>query len=531
MKTGLRTLVDAEFGPRKALTVLLLMALAAGFLSTLVAIARPFWYDEICTVIMCRLPTIHELWGALDHAADSNPPLYYITGRISHIFIADEQVAYRLPSVIGLVVAVIALYFILARTVDRVSALAGAAFLLCSLLSTYAYEARPYAIMVACLTVAIFAWQRLDDSWLYYIGFAVALAAAVSLHYYAILAWPAFVVAEAVRWLFTRRFRPAAWGAMVIGGAALVVFAPLLLHFRQAFGRHFWARPYFAQILSTYSDLFNLVGYWGWCFTVVAGAVLLYWALPERFVLRSSAGRPRRTPKIPIEECALTLALLSLPVMGVVAAKVGGGGMTTRYILPAVLGGAMAAGYLTSAAPSSIRVLLLGVLMMNYGLSSIRDVKHFRTGWEHGTRAAITRDINEIIGSDETGRLPLVISSALDYFPLNYYAAPEARQRLYVLADPAGAMKFINTDSVDAELPILQRYFPLQIEPYDRFASEHREFMLISTGAGKSFDWWPRRLSQDGDRLTVVSTDGDLTIYRVTLAPQQAIATRSVTRD
>jgi hypothetical protein len=90
-------------------------------------------------------------------------------------------------------------------------------------------------------------------------------------------------------------------------------------------------------------------------------------------------------------------------------------------------------------------------------------------------------------------------------------------------------MKFINTDSVDAGLPILQRYFPLQIEPYDRFASDHREFMLISTGAGKSFDWWPRRLSQDGDRLTVVSTNGDLTIYKVTLA--QAIATRSVTRD
>jgi hypothetical protein len=61
----------AEFGRRRGIAVLLLILLAVGLCSALHAVAKPFWYDEICTVILCRLPSAPEIWKALDHAADT----------------------------------------------------------------------------------------------------------------------------------------------------------------------------------------------------------------------------------------------------------------------------------------------------------------------------------------------------------------------------------------------------------------------------------------------------------------------------
>jgi len=120
------------------------------------------------------------------------------------------------------------------------------------------------------------------------------------------------------------------------------------------------------------------------------------------------------------------------------------------------------------------------------------------------------------IGWQQEPELPVVISSGLRYLPTVYYAPQEFRRRLFTLVDPRAAVSFAGTDSVDLGLIALRRYFPLQVEDYQNFASEQQEFLLVS-GDGDDFDWLPTRLTQEGHLLNLIAIVNEAKIYKVTL--------------
>ena len=156
----------------------------------------------------------------------------------------------------------------------------------------------------------------------------------------------------------------------------------------------------------------------------------------------SSGQRDLRKVALPIEECVLTVMLLLLPVMAVAAAKVSGGGMSTRYMLPTVLGGALAVGYLTSKAAHSVRALLLALMFVNYGLSSTPVMKRLFHGSLLESRAAAARNAKAILAGYRESGVPIVISSGLQYLPMAYYTPADIDRELYVLTDPDAAVKF-----------------------------------------------------------------------------------------
>ena len=519
MGTGLLRLARTEIGPRRGNAVLVLILIAVGIFSMIGAYANPFWYDEIITVILCRLPSASAIWKALDNAADANPPLFYLIVRMGRHVIQDDHLGYRLPSILGLLGAVVCIYAILSRRVDRLSALVGAAFVLCTSLADYAFQARPYALMVGCISYAILAWQRIDDSKLYSFVLCITLAIALSVHYYAILVWPAFVLAEASLWVCQRRFRASTWIALVFGGAPLLVFAHLLIHFRQYYGHNYWARPGLTQIFTASSDLFNVLQYWGSSFTIGAIAILVCWSFGKTEKASPSEPRASSALPIPIEERILTVVLLLLPLVAIAVAKAGRGGMTTRYMMPTVLGGALAVGYLTSKAANAVKALLLVLMLLNYALSSIAVTKYVVRGSLLEKRAAAAREGKEILAEYHQPGVPIVISSGLQYLPMVFYTPPDKSDRLYFLADPEAAVTYAKTDTVDLTLLVLRQYFPLQVEDYHDFVLKYREFILVSGGVGR-WDWWPLRLSHDGNVLTLLSVNGTARVYRVSLRSQ-----------
>jgi Dolichyl-phosphate-mannose-protein mannosyltransferase len=520
MRTTLSRIADAELAPRAANTVLVVILAAVGFISILSAYEKPFWFDEILTVIMCRIPSISKLWQALNDGADTNPPLFYLIAGWAHRLIPGDHVAYRFPSIVGLLFAVFCTYFILCRRVDRWSAIAGAAFLLCTPLVSYAVEARPYALVAGFVSVAILAWQRTDDSKLYSILMGVALAIALGLHYYAIFVWPAFVLAEATVWLHGRRFRIGTWLALLLGTAPLFVFAPLLVHLRRYYGRNFWSRPSFGQIFSAPSALYNFLDYWVWCLTIGVIVLLILWSLGKS--VKGYLSEPREAGELvlPIEESALIAVFLLLPVFAVLAAKVSGAGMAFRYLLPTVLGASLAVGFLTSRASRAVRAVLLVLILGNYGLSSLPVMKKALTGSLLARRVAAAHQGNAILAEYQKFGLPIVIGRGSNYLPMIYYMPAGQTAGLYALADPHAAVRYFNSDSTDLALLALRPYFPLQVEEYRSFASKNREFLLVSLHAARP-DWWPVRLSHEGDTLTVVSADKGRQVYKVTLNSQQ----------
>lgn len=503
-----------ELGHRSSVAVLILTLLAAGLCSVLHAIAKPFWYDEVCTVILCRLPNASEIWNALSHAADTNPPPFYLLTRAARQLVPDDHLGYRLPAILGLLGTVSCVYFILSRRARRLSALVGAAFVLCTPLAEYAYEARPYSLMVACVSCAILFWQRIEDSRLYAIAAGASLAGALCLHYYAVLVWPAFIVAEASVWIVRRRFRISAWAAIIAGAFPLFLFAPLLLKVRLYYGQNFWAKPSMKGALFSYFSLFITGGHWGVIFAVGIFAILLYVGLTKTAGSDGSGYRAVKVEAIPIEERALILMLLCLPLIAFAAARIGHGGMAWRYMLPTVLGGALALGYGIDKVSSARRLFLLVFLLMVYALSSGEFfVREHAKGSLLESRARATGEVKTIAaGSD----LPIVIASGSRYLPMAYYASADSSGKLFAIADPREAVIAIKSDSVDLSLLALRQYFPLQVEDYAGFLSRHREFLVVS---GDGFEWLTGRLERDGYALKLVSSDGESTVYKVTVRP------------
>jgi hypothetical protein len=507
----LRLDASTEFGARRSVAALLLILLAVSVVSTLHAVTKPLWFDEICTVIMCRLPNASVIWEALENGADSNPPAYYLLARLARRFVSDDHLGYRLPSILGLLLTVFCIYATLSRRVRHLSALVGAVFLLCTPLAKFAYEARPYAPVVGCISAAILAWQRINDSRLYSIAVAVALALAASFHYYAILVWPAFVLAEASVWIVHRHFRLSAWTALLAGALPALFFSPLLLKLHQYYAQNFWARPSITQVVLDYNWFFNC-GHWGWTIAAGVTVMLVYSRITKAEANNGPGQRQVQANVLPIEELTLALTLLWLPVIGVTAAIVAHGGMSTRYIMSTILGGALALGYAIDRVRSAGRALLLVLLLVNYVSFSVGSLTL-------ETRAYATREANAIAAQQRAFDLPVVISDGIRYLQVAYYAPADVSRKLFVIADPRAAVASTTykSDSVDLQLLVLRRYSSLQVEEYPGFVSSHPEFLLVLGGG--EFDWWPARLAHEGYALRIVSAAGGAKIYKVTVRP------------
>lgn len=494
------------------------MLVMAGAYSLFSSFVKPFWYDEVCTVIVSRLSTGTEMWNALEQAADTNPPLYYLLTHFARQLVGDDHIGYRLPSIVGLLGAITCLYAFLSKKVSHLAALAGAASVLCFLSLSYADEARPYAVMLGCVAAAMLAWQRMDDSRASAFALAVALAAAVSVHYYALFVWPAFGLAEAVVWRLDKRFRVGAWAAWIAGLTPFLFFGHMLLNLRRAYGQNFWARPGVSQMLSAQDGLFTGNGHWG--FTLAFGISVLLAALWLRERMGWMPGQDQRAGLeeriLPTGDSVLAMGLLWIPMVATAAALISHGGMTTRYMLPAVLGGAAMIGFLADRLSGRARMLLLLLLLVNFGMSFVSKVKAASKNSLLEQRTSSAQELQHILAAAHEPELPVVIASGLDYLPMAYYTPPDIGRRLYLITDPPAALRYSGSDSIDLALLILRRYAPLQVEDYSSFSSRHRQFLLVVHG-GDGFDWWPWHLLHEGHSLELRGRVGRATIYAVTL--------------
>jgi len=503
-------------------TGLVFVLLAAGFCTVLHDICDPFWFDEVITVIMCRLPNATEIWKALEHAADSNPPFFYLVTRFTLHLVPDEYLGYRLPALIGFLGTVSCVYMILSERVSRLSALVGATFILCTPLAQLACEARPRGVMIACVACAVLAWQRIEDSRLYAVLVALSLGAALSLHYYAVLVWPAFLAAEASVWMIQRRFRVSAWASIAAGALPLLPFFRLLSAMREYYGKHFWAQPSLTNMVFAHDYLFKLSGNWGLPLAVVITVAILRFSIGKKV----TPGRPLRLvvaeDAFKVEEKVLMLMLLCLPEFATVIAKVGHLGMTAPYMLPGVVGAAMAVGYLTSKVSRPAAGLLLALFLMTYALSSSAVVVRALKGNLLEKRNAASLETQALVAEIGQTELPIVISNGMRYLPMAIYASGDVRRRIYSISDRSASVAYspARSDSVDLELLVLRQYFPMQVDDFDGFASRHREFILVTGGAmGGDLEWLPARLVHDGDEVKLLSMAGGSPIYRVTIKP------------
>ncbi len=445
---------------------------------------KRFWYDELCTLYICRLPAWKDSWAAVLHGADFNPPLFYLIHRANIALFGDGLIAMRLPEIAAFWVFCVCIFVVVSR---RNGLLAGVAAMLFPLLSGayfYAFDARPHGIVLGFAGLALWCWQRLQDrpasiGWL--LGFSLSLLAASLTHCYAVLLVTPFAVVELARIVQEKAIRWRVWFAL---GAPVVIaaltFLPLLASYKataQSAGFSEVFPPDLVQIPAFYQLLLG------------SGLVMLVLGLGlvmlERTFWRTAQPRHESTSANARMETVLALAFLCLPIFGLILARAVHGPFFGRYFMSALMGVGIALGYALGAKrwgrSSVVFALALAVVA---GISSLQVARHRLHGWgerltEPSVRYVLGTDPDDSLSNQPLivahggGDLPIAAPSLLDFLYLVHYW-PNGRARLYPISPSERDSPYMLNRAVRewCHVPFNRE------QTFDQFFSSHSDFLI-----------------------------------------------------
>jgi len=503
-----------------AMVVLILYTMVR---STFRAGLKLFWYDELCTWVVATLPSPSAIWNALLRAADSQAPAFYLLESWMAKLVPNQQIAYRLPSIVAGGITLACLFVWMKRRYSPPVVLVSILIPLLTVFdSTYTVEARAYALVMACLAFALICYDRLPAiGWV--VGLAISLAVAESLYYYAIIAMLPFVAAEALYVWKKRTVRWAVWGALACGPLPLLFFWPLLVNFKAYYGQNFWAKPTMTKAFGTFGWLFGMpldatktVTTTTVALVVAIAAIgaALYF-LAKSF--RASQGDPRFLDGLQIS------AFLLLPIIFFLVTKPTHAGFTERYALPVVLGVTLAAGYGLSCLSKRTLYLVSGLIFLCFLSQELSFWTTYRLARAlHGIGQ---KPIEQLVSAAGHRDLPVMVTAANDFLQLSYYATPTWKARFVSVVDPPGALKYSITDGVDKELQVLRQLKPLNVVDYADFRKKYDAFLVCSIPFripwNNDPDWWIVKLQADGYNVTKLRTDGRHSVYLAEL-PRKA---------
>lgn len=498
----------------RGIAIAFLLISALYFADTILrATLKTFWYDELFTVYLCRLPTFHATWTAVLNGTDLNPPLFYLLTRWAQHFSGEGLIATRLPAMIGFWIFGICLYFFTAPRLGRIYGCIAALVPWFTFADYYAYEARPHGAVLAWCGLMLLCWQhsRDDDSraplwppdpWL--AGFFLSFLAALLTHVYAVFLVVPFALVEIDYFLRRRRVHLGTCLALLL---PLCIVAPLYLRL---------SHIYTSGVTSggLHIHLYEVLQHF--LVTVFGPGLILLIILVALIASRSRQSHPSEARRVSFtrEELIMAVGLLLLPLLGIFAAKITHGPYFPRYFLAATAGYAflLAQVIATSGTRTFIsRVFVAAMLLFLTSDTFIAAYCH----WRHADLDQMGPSNQIVFGPDparpflrnssllgDTSHLDILVTGHPDYLFLEYYAPPELRRRL-IFAAPDPAEPFL----------IGYRHLShwtgigLRTTSFDDFFITHRDFLVYFNHA--DCPDCTQRILADGFALRSVKLDTD----------------------
>jgi 4-amino-4-deoxy-L-arabinose transferase-like glycosyltransferase len=448
------------------------------------------WYDELTTLYIDHQPRLSQALALIYADKDGNPPLFHILSHTSLKLFGENAIAVRLPEILGFWTMCLCLYRFVAR---RTSPLHGMIAMLFPCLTTaysYAYEARPYGLVLGFCGLALVFWQRATEGERRagaLTGLALSLAAAVSCHYYAVLLYAPLGIGELVRWWRSKKPDLALWTALVVSGAPILAFLPIIAkhsHYKNVF----WAKAHWIDTLGFYVFLLQ---------PAIAPAMLALLILALAWKPGSAPGFKSLAAGPYLHEMAAAISLAVLPLFAMILAKTFTGAFTERYALAAVAGISVLVALIPAAYEGSQPRIAAGMAVA-FCISFVVVQFFFMPGLLRGPDNPLAK-LALPLGNNSPDT-PVVVSDGRLFLQMFYYCPPELRSRLYFLADSEAAMKYTGAGNVDVELPAMTSYVSLNAVPFRQFLASHKRFQLYGP-YGTNFDWNASRLLDDGARL------------------------------
>jgi len=494
-------------------SVLLLLVYSA-VRNVVAAAIRPFWYDELLTWIVAGQPTVSSVFHALAQAADGQPPTYHLLERLAAKLVSSDQIALRLPSILGFCLFEWCIFEWLRKRHDDWIAFVALLIPVISLFyGTFAIEARPYAPVTACLALAAVAYQRVPAR-LWLIVLAGSLLAAASLHYYSVIFATPFFAAELLFSVKTKSIRWSVWFSFVPVVLPVFFFWPFLSHFKSYYSGHYWSHASFLVAIRSYGWLFNIsqgpLNTFSWA--MVAGLVLTALALSVAalFIVRAMTADPAANPNF--HEFCLIAGFLLLPLILYAVTKVTKAGFSPRYLLPVVLGSALAVACGLSMLSKQSLALVAAALVLTIAIQEAGFWFSFSSARQLGFGKS--RPVEQLVGPVGHGELPVFVANGHDYLEADHYASAAWKQRMLFFADPAAAVAYGQPDTLEKELLALRNVTPLRVFEFEKSRPKFPEFLVYSDPSPENNpDWWTLRLLADGYSLQKLATDGHSSVY------------------
>ena len=149
----------AEHADRSRVLPIAVLSLLYVAVTIVFAQRKLMWNDELYTYYMARLPSMSDVWAALMSRGEQTPPFFYWTTRVSLDLFGVNNLSVRLPEILGFWVMLASLYVFVARRASSLSGVCAAAFPLVTIAYSYAFEARPYGLLLGFAAVALVSWQ------------------------------------------------------------------------------------------------------------------------------------------------------------------------------------------------------------------------------------------------------------------------------------------------------------------------------------------------------------------------------------
>lgn len=456
--------------------------------TVLLASRKHLWNDELFTYYIAKLESVNQIWAALLTAADQNPPLFYWLTHISMKAPVGLWLAIRLPEVLGFWLMGICLIALVSRHVPPAYGLIAALIALVSGAYPYAYEARPYGMVLGLAALAMLCWQRTEGPRVAFwtIGLSLTLAFAVSVHYYSVLIFVPLAFAQTVRWHTHRKPGWSVWAAFIIGGLPLLAYLPLIRS-ASSYSGTFWAKvsggslnDFLSFILGPALLAFAALGLWA----AIVSLFGLYRGSDD-------SGPPHETCP-PIAEFAAVVGFILLPVVAIFIALAATGAYTHRYALSAVTGISVLGAWMMSQVfraqprPALVAATLLSLFFIG---------KQVRTASWIGT-VANHQSIIQFLETNLSGESAIAIAIADPhlFFEISHQA-PGLRRHIFYVAQPDLALKHVGTDAVDRGVLDMSRWAPMRVRDLADILSSNPPFMIFGYPAPVPWAWLVQELA------------------------------------
>jgi len=468
--------------------------------AALQARSKPFWYDEVITLVVAGSPDLTTTWKA-GLACDGAPPLSYIMAHLCVRWFGDGEISARIPAMIGFWVFCLCLFRFTWRRVGIYYAFA--ALLLPTVLETYYYsvEARPYGPELAFCGLALVAWQAATERsrrFLALPGLALSMAAALFCHYYAVLLYLPLAGGEAVRLYHNRKIDWGVWAALAAGGAPILWLISTIAGTVKG-AVHNWAPPYPGQVIEFWEfGLGPAAGFLTLLLTLLALSII-----PTR---KKPDTAESVIPPLADHEIAAGVLFLAIPLAAVAGAFLVTHIFTPRYALIALAGFSFLAPMVAArmfqgrALPG---FLLMAALTASFGFSSM-TVPPIRNPFE-----------GEPLLREALDQGPVAVADAQLFLQMWHYAPQPLKSRLLFLVDNEAALKYMGFASMDVALRAVQLWSSLRVVEYQSFATPGREFFVYQNSLRPG--WLISKVVADGAAVEIRKYAGARALMRVRL--------------